>query len=200
MFHYKVLSCVVLESGEEYGIEFDNEQKALGFRKLIFSALLETATPVVEVECAIAEYDTKNREFIILSKSSVCRISQRPSDDEAFFTIEDQSDSTFKRIFVDNLTRDIQMWPSIQTNQITFWGAHHQVAGINKSMFLLEMDPQRVGASCIEKFFRFLSEILQDRSFVKEDEIVPMEDDDFDLGPLGGIPSDTLIIINFIIR
>lgn len=182
----------ISESGEEYGIQFDSATKALEFRHLIFDALLSTASTVVEAECAIAEYDTKSREFVIVSKVATVRLSTRPSDEEMFITIEEQrgGDEVY-RIFTECLTKDVQMWPAVQTFQLTFWGIHHQAVGIDKIMFLMEMDPGVVGQTTINKFFGFLSTALQDKTFAavqeEENQLPSIDDEDFDLGPLGGM-------------
>lgn len=184
------------DSGEEFGIQFTSEQKALEFRRLIFAALLDTAKPVIELECALAEYYKKSREFVLVSKSATACIWERPSDNEIYFSIENRlnhesEDRMDHRLFVDNLSKDNQIWPSVETNQLTFWGIHHQAVGITKSMFLMEMDPLTVGRAAIGRFFRFIVEVLEDRNFSVEksdpDEETPVlaDDEDFDVGPLG---------------
>lgn len=160
---------------------------------------------VFEAECAIAEYDTTNKEFVLISKLAAVRLSERPVDKQLYFSVEDRTtkvheeedkqDKIKRRFFVDQLTRDVQMWPSLQTSQLTFWGVHHQNVSIDKVMFILEFNEATVGRSAISKFFNFLALALMDRTFVSAEgkndgqvnnELIPMDDEGFDLGELGG--------------
>lgn len=160
---------------------------------MIFPELLKTSKVVLDVECALAEYSTNAREFVMISKSAQVRFREREGDNELFFSVEANSDDESRQIlFVDNLTKEMQLWPAVQTNQLTFWGVGYHAVGNDKLMYVLEMDVGRVGQAAVARFFDFLAVALQDRAFVDEkpgregEPPIPMDDDDFDLGPMGG--------------
>lgn len=172
------------DNAEEFGIQFDNDIKAMSFRKLIFSAFLSTAKLVFEAQCAFAEYDTKDREFIILSKISEVRLFERGTDKDLFIAVDIDSSNVWSRVVAANVRLDTQLWMSPQSNQLTMWAVPLTTAGIDKTMFMLELDAATIGKQKVEMFFSLLETALQERNPNRSEEDLAV-DEDFDIGPVG---------------
>lgn len=196
--------CFIGDGGTEYGFQLSTIQSALNFRVSLYGALVRMTTPVFDIECALAEYNTKEREFIILSKSATAKILKSPTGRDYYFTLASGESSSSESLvidpyyyFVDYLSKDIQIWPSPATNQITFWGLHYRKLTVTKTMFMLEINPATVGEASTNLFFEKMAVVLQDRSFLRsgkqaeqkykyEDSDILMEDDGFDVGQVPG--------------
>lgn len=187
------------DGGTEYGFQLSTIESTFRLRMALYGSLVRIATPIIDVECAVAEYDTKAREFVILSKSATVQLLASPSGRDYYLTVADEqslsaagsSPTERNFFFVDYLSKEMQIWPSPSTNQITFWGVHYRKLDVAKTMFMLEIDPASVGEASTNIFFEKLAIILQDRSFVRSkresnggEEDIFMEDDGFDVGRL----------------
>ncbi|XP_053993727.1 VID27-like protein isoform X2 [Hylaeus volcanicus] len=183
------------KGGIEYTVQFKNAQEAAVFRKQIYEAIICMTCELSSVECAIAEYNTLDREFVIVSKCVVASILQDKTKLKFYLTIEEIKNNEKQFLFIDALSKDIQIWGSPTSNQITFWGVHHQQLNATKTMFLMEINPLAVGEASINVFFTQIARALHDPSFLrqetfhhdttKEDQSdVDMEDDGFDVGQL----------------